>query len=172
MSLSVDFDPRQKDMLWGLCKGNDCQMLRKMLLIVSLTEPETSFVKLFHPKNAIDSTYSWCSDTDCQFPAFEHRTILSAFCSCPSALSLLLCKEETMPLLMIRVNVGGTSGDGRAYMLLEGASLWSSLSLYAFGNGLHSHPFVFRAGSDCDVESSRACYCSCRIVSCRRHCCN
>ena len=37
--------------------------------------------------------------------------------------------------------------------------------VYAFGNGLYSHPFVFRAGSDCDVESSRACYCSCRMVS-------
>ena len=94
MLLSVDHDVQHKTMLWGLCKGNDCQMLRKMLLIVSLTEPETSFVKLFHPKNAIDSTYSLCSDTDCQFPAFEHRTILSVFCSCPSALSLLLCKEE------------------------------------------------------------------------------
>ena len=105
MYLSVDPDAQQKDMLQGLCKGNDCQMLRKMLLIVSSTEPETSFVELFHPKNAIDSTCPSCPDTDYQFPAFEHRTILSVFCSCPSSLSLLLFKEESTPLLMIRGNI-------------------------------------------------------------------
>ena len=64
-----------------------------------------------------------------------------------------------------RAHLGRTSGDGRAYMLLKDVSLWSSLGVYAFGNGLYSHPFVFRAGCDCDVESSRACYCSCRMVS-------
>ena len=43
------------------------------------------------------------------------------------------------------------------------------LGVYAFGNGPHSPPFVsmfrVRVGSDCDVESSRACYRSCSVVN-------
>ena len=41
--------------------------------------------------------------------------------------------------------------------------------MYAFGNGPHSPPFVsmfrVRPESDCDVESSRACYRSCSVVN-------
>ena len=62
-----------------------------------------------------------------------------------------------------------TSEIGRADMPSEVVWLCFGLGVYAFGNGPHSPSLVsmfrVRAGSDCDVESSRACYRSCNVVN-------
>ena len=68
-----------------------------------------------------------------------------------------------------RAHFRRTSEVGRADMPSEVVWLCFGLGVYAFGNGLRSPPFVsmfrVRAVSDCDVESSRACYRSCNVVN-------